>query len=341
MARNTAIDAMRGLCIVLVVVGHTKGVPPQLHKFIYSFHMPAFFFLSGYLFNPQRFESGELSVVVSYVKDRFWRLVMPAWLIGLICGIPYVAMLLLGKTPLHEFLEKLVGTVIGYPSVESNFNCTPIWFLFCLFLMELTAASIALGSRRFFKPILFVIGLSGIFISTLPFYYIPFNLNVVPLGLLFFSVGCFARSSRFFSLEQPHMLLGVVAAIIWLAGVSLAPDEINTSIGFLGHDLSGAALNAALALMGTYMVYCLADRLQTSFSLKWLGVHTLPILGFNCYANSLVFKVFREMHIDYWPLVFLVQLVLLVVICRAFDRSGVLGDLINGRGLARLKKTGI
>jgi fucose 4-O-acetylase-like acetyltransferase len=46
------VDAARGIGIVAVVVGHvwTKGV---LRDAVYSFHMPLFFLLSGYLFAPR------------------------------------------------------------------------------------------------------------------------------------------------------------------------------------------------------------------------------------------------------------------------------------------------
>lgn len=48
--RNPEIDPFRGLGILLVVLGHTAGLPEEVHRHAYSFHMPAFFFLSGYLF---------------------------------------------------------------------------------------------------------------------------------------------------------------------------------------------------------------------------------------------------------------------------------------------------
>src|SRR5829696_4262817 len=47
------IDIARGICILLVVMGHNDFavVSPFVYKVIYSFHMPLFFFLSGYFLN--------------------------------------------------------------------------------------------------------------------------------------------------------------------------------------------------------------------------------------------------------------------------------------------------
>lgn len=42
------MDIAKALCITLMVVGH-GGCPSYLGRFIYMFHMPCFFFISGWL----------------------------------------------------------------------------------------------------------------------------------------------------------------------------------------------------------------------------------------------------------------------------------------------------
>lgn len=49
--REHYIDVMRGLAMCLVVVGHL-GIQSGLTQFIYAFHMPAFFFVSGLTLKP-------------------------------------------------------------------------------------------------------------------------------------------------------------------------------------------------------------------------------------------------------------------------------------------------
>lgn len=46
--RDSSIDLLKGLGIVAVILGHLE-IPMLLRSFIYMFHMPLFFFLSGYL----------------------------------------------------------------------------------------------------------------------------------------------------------------------------------------------------------------------------------------------------------------------------------------------------
>lgn len=49
MERNRIVDIMKGLGICLVIMGHVLTYGSVLSKFILSFHMPLFFFLSGFL----------------------------------------------------------------------------------------------------------------------------------------------------------------------------------------------------------------------------------------------------------------------------------------------------
>ena len=51
--RESWIDVLKGIGIILVVIGHTSMENP-LVKWIYVFHMPLFFALSGYMFGRGR-----------------------------------------------------------------------------------------------------------------------------------------------------------------------------------------------------------------------------------------------------------------------------------------------
>lgn len=44
------VDIAKGIGIVLVLIGHISQ-NKNLHYFIYSFHMPLFFIISGYLYS--------------------------------------------------------------------------------------------------------------------------------------------------------------------------------------------------------------------------------------------------------------------------------------------------
>lgn len=50
LQRDKTLDIAKGICIILMVIVHS-GCPTYLHDFIYMFHMPCFFFISGWLLN--------------------------------------------------------------------------------------------------------------------------------------------------------------------------------------------------------------------------------------------------------------------------------------------------
>lgn len=54
--RNKTLDIAKGICIILMVIGHS-GCPAYLHDFIYLFHMPCFFFISGWLLSDKYLEN--------------------------------------------------------------------------------------------------------------------------------------------------------------------------------------------------------------------------------------------------------------------------------------------
>lgn len=86
-ARNHAIDMYKGLGILLVVAGHAWAVPEPVYKAIYSMHIPAFLLLAGLMSQPAR----AAVAPGSYVAGKFRRLVLPAWGMGLLLSLPYLA----------------------------------------------------------------------------------------------------------------------------------------------------------------------------------------------------------------------------------------------------------
>ena len=68
MQRNQSIDIAKAVGIILMVVGHFNGLPLWFEKWIFSFHMPLFFILSGYLFKPKT----EIQVIKGGIKSLVW-----------------------------------------------------------------------------------------------------------------------------------------------------------------------------------------------------------------------------------------------------------------------------
>ena len=69
--RDASIDICKGIGIMLMVLGHS-GIPQGGFDFIYMFHMPLFFFVSGYCFNEKY-----LDTPIAFVKKKIKGLWLP------------------------------------------------------------------------------------------------------------------------------------------------------------------------------------------------------------------------------------------------------------------------
>lgn len=65
--RSNVIDIMKGIGILLVILGHCMPYENPLNRFIYSFHMPLFFMISGYLYN-EKYIDKQKEYILSKLK---------------------------------------------------------------------------------------------------------------------------------------------------------------------------------------------------------------------------------------------------------------------------------
>jgi fucose 4-O-acetylase-like acetyltransferase len=328
--RDPVLDVFRGLAITLVVLGHVSGLPELLHKLIYSFHMPAFFAVSGYLFNARQ----AVDSPVLAVKRKFFRLLVPAWALGLACGLPFLLFLALqrrGVTP-EVFLDKLAGTLTGAANVTHTFNCTPLWFLFCLFLVDTLAVATHAAFPRRGALLLLAVGAAGLAASHVGVGPLPFGLVPALTACLFFGAGLLLR-------EFPRpwralpAALPAIALLAWLALADLTPG-IDMAANAMGRGPAIAA-NVAAAFAGSYLLLLVAraiarlDRPLTAF-FGFLGANTLPVVGFNYWANSLAVETLGRALRPHWALLFAVELVLLLALCQALRHAGAPGRILSG-----------
>lgn len=139
--RDRTVDAAKGLGLLLVFVGHAVEVAPgapakALFAAIYSFHIPLFFLLSGYVLAPALGEWRPLSATLRQVARRFF--------------LPYVAFgsVFLGVAFLQRFGAVALTLPESYFALAIAFfqllcgNPLPgvvIWFLYASGAVRLIA----------------------------------------------------------------------------------------------------------------------------------------------------------------------------------------------------------
>lgn len=130
MARNQRIvwiDFSKVICIYLVVLGHALSYSVTnecyLRNFIYLFHLPVFFFVSGYLQHSaeKNFYAYFLTIVKSLI-------------------IPYIFLNILAlflKIPIYLYLHNDFNSQLFYFLIgHGHAPAGPAWFLLCLFWIK-------------------------------------------------------------------------------------------------------------------------------------------------------------------------------------------------------------
>lgn len=195
------IDWAKTLGIFLVVFGHYYGPPEnrEIINFIYAFHLPFFFMLSGYLHKDSK-------DIKSYLIKNIRTLVIPYVLLNIIaaCYLKFLSPFDFNKS-LHYFLT-------GHPYAP-GFAC---WFLYCLFFVKMFAYGL-IKAPKWSQGLLMIGGISLVYflpdifnyridsaIVALPFFVVGYYIKqynimdyfnrkaiIVPTCILFFIIVCF------------------------------------------------------------------------------------------------------------------------------------------------------
>lgn len=84
--RYAFVDILKGIAILFIVYGHIiPGIFPSFAKWITTFHIPLFFFVSGLLFNEIKYRNNFKTFLIGRGKG----LVLPFLIFSLIVAIGY------------------------------------------------------------------------------------------------------------------------------------------------------------------------------------------------------------------------------------------------------------
>lgn len=138
--RDLSIDALKAFAIYLVVLGHfiqysVKNFDENLlFKLIYSFHMPLFIFISGYL------SYREKGIDIKYLKRRFLTLLIPyfSWM---------VVSSIINVIDTNDGFFSSIIRIFLYPD-------NGLWFLWVLFWMHILFYCCSFLSKKYLLPLM-------------------------------------------------------------------------------------------------------------------------------------------------------------------------------------------
>lgn len=139
--RLTYLDMAKGLGILFVLIGHLQGdtifsLSPYIHPlcvFIFSFHMPLFFIISGILLNikdSQNDKAYDDFSIKEFIKKRFKSIMVPYYWFSFFYFLVVIYALIKGTIAYQTFFVNL-----WY--VLSCYGMNVLWFLPALFFGEI------------------------------------------------------------------------------------------------------------------------------------------------------------------------------------------------------------
>ena len=201
-------DVMKGIGIISVVIGHVYG--GGIHKLIFSYHMPLFFFIGGYFFKP----NGSLFY---YFKKQSKSLLVPylsfLTLIYLVFYLPD----LIRNSNLENLLGFVFRPLLGGKWLVSY--ASVFWFITCYFLTQQTANYLFI---KYSDKKLLIIGSVFLFLSYINSIYlkdlwVPWNLNVVFAAFPFFLLGFMYSKSKFVIKDTVLLIISCISIFLVFA----------------------------------------------------------------------------------------------------------------------------
>ena len=336
-------DIVKGIGIILVVVGHFCW---DLTQFIYLFHLPLFFFVSGYLYNEEKYGDNPYLNVAARLKSSWMKYVLIFWVLiwthNLWIDLK-IAWVYPGTYNIADIAREMVEALFGQGG--ESFGIT-LWFVpvsvisTCLlgFVVSFSRKVEGVLQKKNMKYLVQFVILLG---CTVLGYYLektkvtlPAESQVSLVVMPFLWVGYLLRNVKMDIKAYLNPIVAVVCGVIvWLVSLEYRMDLAMKWVYPAMH---------IVALLGIYICLCLAKILQKISGVKDIlvlyGKETFGIMFihlplcrvFDWFYTQLNYKEkFEELYyvIDtviypdkFWPLYLCIGLVGSLVLCFAFKK---------------------
>ncbi len=259
------IDFLKGFLILTVMLGHTEGCPKILKVYIYSFHMPLFFFLAGYTMSIKNYTLNEF--VIKKVKS----LIIPGISLGTISLIYEIIFLKINRISIKSAILGLLFQMRGQGMAIA-------WFLVCLFVCQVMLYIIIIKFKNQFKIIFGVSILSYIYTRIgkmyLPTVVLPYSLDIVGIAMLFVYYGYYCKDKDI-NIKNNRLLY-----MIGFFGISLLTCFLNYYLFGFNVDIYSDSFGSYLlfnisALSGINAFVMLFKKIRKARILKYIGYNSL------------------------------------------------------------------
>lgn len=283
MNRECWADYAKAIAITLMCMCHFYLSSEEMRLFIYMFHMPVFYFISGY------FDKGK-SVSCESVKNNIRKLIIPYMFFSMIsipmgCFVAYHNPEIYGNNELwQQIIKCLLGILIMDDTIKSYAFLPngPLWFLISLFVARIIfSVFIRLATERkiwmIFVLSLFLIVVYGLHPSC-------FSIDSACLAIPIYAFGFLSKKVNilkyFDSLKLCYVT--VILGLFYLLGIGMNNGNVDIDKNIVGDNIFCFYLNALIGSMVLIIgckVIALFPKNRFCRIVSIVGQSTLTILG--------------------------------------------------------------
>ena len=310
------LDMAKGYGIILVVIGHCDM--PDLPIYIFAFHIPLFFFLSGFLFSLK-------ANFKSFIETKYKRIIIPY-----IClSIPMALFTLLFYNNGFSFdLEDIWKEVSCFIIQKRH---TTLWYLSTLLVLNFIMYPIIryINGPLLKVFILLCLCLSGLFLWQFNIKALPWNIDAALVVIPFFYAGYLFKGQLYGEKIKKANKLLVYSTILVLGIVVGVLNHMNCyasgkMVDIFNSRFNNEWLTYIVATLGIFMVILLSMCHQNRIisyigrnSLLYFAWHQTIILPFLSYVYYKVgisqWTVYKETVFFKWISVVLVLCIITVL----------------------------
>ena len=278
------IDLLRGIGIILMTIGHV-GFTVNIEKWIYAFHMPLFYCVSGWFFNNH-------STITAKIKKLSLKLLVPYFSFGLMYYFIWIlvnfASGIQNKNIMDPLSHLLFINTDGVPISPA------LWFLTSLFWVEIIYAVL----DKIFQNKIFLLSIVIIVLAVLgtglPSYFgvrLPWALDTAFVGIGFYHLARVLKNTIKYPISTSPTIKCFGMAVILLT-VATFSAFINGYVNMRRGLYSSIPLfwiNAVMMILSIWVIVLLTSKYVNNKCFQWIKTIGKNSITYVC-LNHLVVK---------------------------------------------------
>lgn len=295
------IDVAKGLGMLTIVWGHIclRGLSNSI---VYSFHIPLFFFLSGLVFLPNRYACfGE------FLKKRLKGLLIPYAVFSFLTWIVWLMYSLATHADVESYWMPLLQTLIAQGSEGYLVHNVPLWFVMCLFSVEVIYYFLSKLKDWVNMLLCIVLCVLGVLSTKATFYdfsTLPWSIDVALMALPFYMIGSLLTKhvshAKQLELVKNHkslcVFLFVVAATVVYFGASYN-GHVSMGHANLGRNPLVFYGTAVFGVVGFMLLSIFVSQSASKLvsCVKWIGRNSFRFMAVHNPVKGIVIVIIAKL----------------------------------------------